>query len=71
MSTFESIPETWDDQRDSAFFRLVAAVFSAGFVAGAGALLASYDDDVVVAPVREPAAPAPAERVITLPAQLV
>ena len=44
MIILERIPETWDDQRDSAFFRVVANVFPSAFVEGAGALLASYDD---------------------------
>ena len=70
MSTFESIPETWDDKRDSAFFRIVCAVFPANFVAGAGTLLASYDD-VVVAMGPDVPAPVEATRIVTLPAQLV
>jgi hypothetical protein len=69
MSTFESIPETWDEQRDSAFFRIVCALFPADFVAGAGTLLASYD--AVAAPVAESPVSAEPPRVVTLPAQLV
>jgi hypothetical protein len=44
MSILERIPETWDDQRDTTFFRIVADVFPCAFVEGAGALLASYDE---------------------------
>lgn len=40
----ENIPQTWDDSRDVAFFRIVASVFTTEFVYGAGALLSSYDD---------------------------
>ena len=56
----ENIPQSWDDTRDVAFFRIVASLFSTEFVYGAGVLLASYDDleavtvavaaDVVVRP---------------------
>ncbi len=42
--SIEQIPTTWSDA-DEAFFRIVARVFSSGFVAGASMLLASYDDD--------------------------
>ena len=44
MNPLERIPETWDDQRDMTFFRIVADVFPCAFVEGAGALLGSYDD---------------------------
>lgn len=43
----------WDDDRDNTFFRITGALFSHSFLAGASALLASYDDEV-------PASPAPA-----------
>jgi hypothetical protein len=39
----ETIPSTWDDQRDEAFFRITRALFSASFTFGAGVLLSSYD----------------------------
>lgn len=39
----ESIPTTWDDQRDGQFFRLVAGVLADPFGYGAGVLLATYD----------------------------
>ena len=48
----ETVPQTWDDQRDSAFFRIVSRLFSAEFTYGAGVLLASNDllasDDLLV-----------------------
>ena len=61
MNILERIPETWDDQRDTAFFRIVSDVFPSAFVAGSGALLASYDD-VSVAPYVESSEPATAHR---------
>ena len=39
----ETVPQTWDDQIDTAFFTLTARVFSAEFLYGAGVLLASFD----------------------------
>jgi hypothetical protein len=41
----ESIPTTWNDERDTAFFRITAQIFSCEFIYGAGVLLASYDDE--------------------------
>ena len=35
----------WDDLRDEAFFRCVAAVFPPAYTSGATVLLASYDHD--------------------------
>jgi hypothetical protein len=40
----ESIPTTWIDERDTAFFRITASLFPGEFTYGAGVLLASYDD---------------------------
>ena len=45
-TAIETIPTVWDDERDNAFFRITASVFSCEFTYGAGALLASYDDDL-------------------------
>jgi hypothetical protein len=46
----ETIPQTWDDTRDVAFFRIVAPLFTTEFVYGAGVVLGSYDDlDTVAA----------------------
>lgn len=39
----------WDDDRDSTFFRITGDLFSHEFLAGASALLASYDDEVMPA----------------------
>jgi uncharacterized membrane-anchored protein len=40
-----SFVTTWDDQRDEAFFRCIAAVFPPAYTSGATVLLASYDHD--------------------------
>lgn len=40
----ESLPAAWS-AADDTFFRVVASVFPADFTAGAGVLLASYDDE--------------------------
>jgi hypothetical protein len=61
MSILERIPETWNDERDSTFFRIVADLFPAAFVAGASALLSSYDD-VSVPPYVETPEPATTDR---------
>jgi hypothetical protein len=45
MNRLETLPESWDVERDTAFFTLTTHVFDAGFVAGAGVLLASYDEE--------------------------
>lgn len=47
MATYgtETVPSTWDDDRDTAFFRLTAQLFTSEFTYGAGVLLASYDDE--------------------------
>lgn len=42
----ESVPQTWDDQRDSDFFRIVVSLFSPDFAYGASVLLAANDVDV-------------------------
>jgi hypothetical protein len=42
----ESVPQIWDDQRDTDFFRIVASVFSLDFTYGASVLLAANDVDV-------------------------
>ena len=64
MSRTESLPETWDDVRDLAFFSITASVFPPAFTYGAGVLLASYDDEQVtpapaLPPIRVPAAHRP------------
>ena len=47
-AVLESVPTTWDDARDGAFFRLVADVFHPDFLLGATVLLGSYDDELTV-----------------------
>jgi hypothetical protein len=41
----ESVPQTWDDQRDNDFFRIVASLFTSEFTYGASVLLAANDVD--------------------------
>ena len=43
-TTLESIPTTWDDDRDTPFFRITDGLLPNAFLHGAAALLASYDD---------------------------
>jgi hypothetical protein len=42
----ESVPQTWDDQRDNDFFRIVASLFTPDFTYGASVLLAANDIDL-------------------------
>lgn len=42
-TAIESVPQTWDDEADRAFFTIVARLFSPDFVYGASVLLASFD----------------------------
>jgi hypothetical protein len=42
----ESVPQTWDDQRDNDFFRIVTSLFPPDFTYGASVLLAANDVDV-------------------------
>ena len=37
--------QTWDHERDEMFFLVVQRLFSPTFLAGATALLSSYDED--------------------------
>lgn len=41
----ETLPTTWDLDREERFFRVVANLFPTGFTFGASVLLASYDDE--------------------------
>lgn len=41
----ETIPTAWSNENDGAYFRIVAHLFPAAFLAGATVLLASYDPD--------------------------
>lgn len=66
----ETIPTTWDDTQDGAFFRLIEGLFTPAFTFGAGVLLASYDDQWTNA--AAPAVPAASEtlaRPISIPAR--
>jgi hypothetical protein len=49
MSTIriETVPQTWNDDTDTAFFTITARLFSAEFAYGASVLLASFDTDTV------------------------
>jgi len=42
-NTRETVPQTWDDSRDVAFFRCVDGLFAADYLYGSSVLLASYD----------------------------
>lgn len=46
----ETLPVTWSDERDGAFFALVRNLFRPAFTSGATALLLSYDEDNGVCP---------------------
>jgi hypothetical protein len=45
MTSIESIPQVWNDERDGQFFRLTDGLFPPAYCYGAGVLLASYDPD--------------------------
>ena len=59
-----TIPTTWDDSRDGAFFRITAGLFSGDFCFGV--LLANYDQlaPPVCAPRRRRASPGPAGQAV-------
>lgn len=46
MSSFESVPTTWDDARDSAFFRIVVHLLPNDVELWSSALLASNDSEL-------------------------
>ena len=50
MNSIESVPTTWDEQREGAFFRIVGTLLSPQFLEAASALLAANDAEL--APVR-------------------
>jgi hypothetical protein len=50
MSRIESVPVTWDDDRDKAFFRVVTHVLDARFVEGASCLLSANDLELSASP---------------------
>jgi hypothetical protein len=45
MTTSSTTRSSWTVDRDEVFFRIVAGVFPASYLAAATALLSSYDDD--------------------------
>jgi hypothetical protein len=61
-SHIESIPMTWDDERDGSFFRCVRDLFTPSFLQGAGVLLASHDSGASEALQVVVATPAPPPR---------
>ena len=63
QTKLESIPVTWSDEHDGAFFALVRDVFRPAFASGATALLMSYDEDGGASP-GPVARPAPAQRLL-------
>jgi hypothetical protein len=70
MTSIESIPQVWDDERDGQFFHLTAAVFPPSFCCGASVLLASYDTDdepAVAAVATAESVPAPTASLETTP----
>ena len=63
----ESIPSTWTSA-DETFFRLTSAAFSPAFLAGAGVLLASYDDEPTATTASTPSVAIPAPATVEAPA---
>ena len=53
MTLIESVPQTWHDARDTAFFSITARLFPPSFTAAWTVLLASYDAD----PIEQPQVP--------------
>lgn len=61
MTSIESIPQVWDDERDGQFFRITQSLLDPSYCYGAGVLLASYDaEDEAAAAVAAATAPVPA-----------
>ncbi|HSP38894.1 MAG TPA: hypothetical protein VLR26_14205 [Frankiaceae bacterium] len=65
----ETMDTDWDDARDGQFYRMVADLFPPAFLAGASALLASYDESRPAVPpavttpaARRPMVPVPRQR---------
>ncbi len=46
---FEALPDSWDEARDAAFFRLVNALFPHDFLYSQSVLLATYDEGPLAA----------------------
>jgi hypothetical protein len=49
MNRTESVPTTWDDARDDAFFRIVCHLFDCSFPEAATTLLAANDTELTPA----------------------
>jgi hypothetical protein len=49
MSIIESVPTTWDDARDEAFFRVTLHALDAHFLEAATVLLAANDHELAAA----------------------
>lgn len=45
MNRYESVPTTWDDSCDDAFFRITTHLFPARFVEAATTLLVTNDSE--------------------------
>ena len=46
MTSIESVPTTWDDARDGAFFRIVSHVFECAVVEAFSSLLTANDGEL-------------------------
>ena len=44
MTAVETVPDTWDSERDERFFRATARLLPPAVVEAASSLLASYDE---------------------------
>lgn len=66
----ESVPQTWNDETDSAFFTIVARLFCADFAYGAGVLLATFDSSDAATSGEATAAVALADGAVAAPADL-
>ena len=65
MNNTENIPQEWNDERDSQFFRITASLFPPAYCFGASVLLASYDLDDAFTGIGNTATPAATTRPAT------
>jgi hypothetical protein len=63
----ESIPTTWDDEHDTAFFRITASLFPGDFTYGAGVLLGGYDNECVADTANTTTVPTSVTPAVTVP----
>ncbi|MCU1602756.1 MAG: hypothetical protein JWO22_3465 [Frankiales bacterium] len=49
MNRFESVPTTWDDERDGQFFRIVSHLLQCPVLEAASCLLAANDSETATA----------------------